>query len=58
MGLMAVVPGGFHQDAPGLLVAGLGETALAAGVATGVFGRHQPQVRHQGCGLREAGQMG
>ena len=44
----AVMPGRFHQQPPGVRVAGLRDPALAAALAGRVLARHQPQVGTDG----------
>src|SRR5687768_9938639 len=40
----AVRPGGLHEDAPRMFVAGLGDRPLMAAVTTGVLRRNQSQI--------------
>src|SRR5262249_24369279 len=42
--LAAIVPGGFHEDAAGGTVAGLGQRAAALGLPRGIIARHESQV--------------
>ena len=55
--VMAVVPGGFHQDASEVGIAGLGDPAPGLLRATGVLGGDQAHEGHQARGGREAGRV-
>lgn len=54
LGLKAVVPCGFHQDASGVPVAGLSHAPLVTGGVGEVFGEDAPAARHQFTCMTEA----
>ena len=51
---VAVVPGGFDEEAPDMGVAGLGDAAAPVALGTAVLARHQAEVGHQLPRRREA----
>ena len=56
-GRAAVVPGRFDEQPARMSAAGLGDRALAAGLAGAVLARHEPEVAHQQFGVLEAGEV-
>ena len=54
---VAVRPGRFDQDTPGVGVAGASDSALGAALATGALARHQPEEGHQLLRMGEAAQV-
>jgi hypothetical protein len=53
VGTVPIVPGRFDEDPSHVGVPGLGDPALAVGVARGVLTRHQPHVGHELAGRAE-----
>ena len=53
----ALVPGRFDEQPPCVPAAGLGDRALAAGLAGAVLARHEPEIAHQPVGVLEPGEV-
>ena len=53
-GVVAVVPGGLHQEAAHVDIAGLGDRAAVLSIAGGVLRRDQAEVGHEGARGSEA----
>ena len=52
-----ITPGGLDQHSPRRTVPCLGDAALSARVAAGMFRRDQAEIRHQLAGIGEAGHV-
>ena len=57
LGRVAVGPGAFDQGLAGVAVAGLGDAALTALPAAGIFARCEAEIAHELSGVIEAGQV-
>jgi hypothetical protein len=53
-GIMAIVPGGLDEDAPGVAVAGLRDRSFSLAFSRGALGRNEAKVSHEGPGRTEA----
>ena len=51
------MPGGLHQQTPGVLVAGLGDMAAVALLAGGVLRRGEPEEAHQQARVAETAEV-